>query len=83
MKGSSSISTAKLEKLDKKYGPISKNFVTVECSKTKINENANIGHLSNKKLKDKLEKIEVKIKVKIKNNKNGKVAINKLNNYTN
>ena len=42
----------------------------------------NVGHLSIKQLNDKLEKIEVKTETKKKNNRNGKVEINKHNNYT-
>ncbi|KAK1366164.1 hypothetical protein POM88_041725 [Heracleum sosnowskyi] len=62
-KCTSSISKEKLEKLNKKYGPTSKNFVQGECSKTKTKD-VNIGHLSNKQLKDKLENIEVKAECK-------------------
>ncbi|KAK1402487.1 hypothetical protein POM88_002092 [Heracleum sosnowskyi] len=77
----SSISKEKLEKLNKKYGPTNKTFVQGECSKTKTKD-VNIGHLSNKQLRDKLENIEVKAEVKKKKNRNGKVEINKHNNYT-
>ncbi|KAK1395993.1 hypothetical protein POM88_005856 [Heracleum sosnowskyi] len=70
------------EKLNKKYGPTNKNFVQGECSNSRKVEKFNIGHLSNKQLKDKLENIEVKAEVKKKKNRNGKVGINKHNNYT-
>ncbi|KAK1369311.1 hypothetical protein POM88_035403 [Heracleum sosnowskyi] len=80
-KCASSVSLEKLEKLNKKYGPTNKKFVRGECSKTKT-ENVNIGHLSNKQLKDNVKNIEVKDEVKKKKNRNGKVGINKHNNYT-
>ncbi|KAK1389761.1 hypothetical protein POM88_017939 [Heracleum sosnowskyi] len=80
-KCTSSVSQEKLEKLNKKYGPTNKNFVQGECSETKAKD-VNIGHLSNKQLKGKLENIEVKDEVKKKKNRNGKVGINKHNNYT-
>ncbi|KAK1387902.1 hypothetical protein POM88_016080 [Heracleum sosnowskyi] len=63
-----------------------KNFVQGESSKSKKVEKpverANVGHLSNKQLKDKLEKIQVEVKGNKKNNRNGKLGINKHNNYT-
>ncbi|KAK1384154.1 hypothetical protein POM88_021889 [Heracleum sosnowskyi] len=75
-----------LTRLNNKYGPVTKNFVQVESSKSKKVEKpierANVGHLSNKQLKDKLEKIQVEAKGNKKNNRNGKVGINKHNNYT-
>ncbi|KAK1369366.1 hypothetical protein POM88_035458 [Heracleum sosnowskyi] len=80
-KCTSSVSKEKLEKLNKKYGPTNKKFVQGECSKTKAKD-VNIGHLSNKQLKGKLENIEIKAEVKKKKNRNGKVGINKHNNYT-
>ena len=65
----------------------SKNFfkqkVQVEEAKTNIQQ-VNVGYLSSKKSKDKLENIETKT-VPIpqkKKNRNGKVGINKNNNYT-
>ena len=48
----------------------------------KKEKKVNVGHLSIKQLNDRLEKIEVKIETKKKNNRNGKVGINKHNNYT-
>jgi len=76
----------KLTRLNDKYGPVTKNFVQGESSKTKKVEKpverANVGNLSNKQLKDKVEKIQIETKGKKKNNRNGKVGINKNNNYT-
>lgn len=77
LKHTTSVSKEKLEKLNKKYGPINKNFVHGDCSKTKSVEKVNIGHLSNKQLNDMLENVEAKKK----KNRNGKVGINKHNNY--
>ncbi|KAK1401563.1 hypothetical protein POM88_001168 [Heracleum sosnowskyi] len=75
-----------LTRLNNKFGPVTKNFVQGESSKSKKVEKpverANVGHLSNKQLKDKLEKIQVEVKDNKKNNRNGKVGINKHNNYT-
>ncbi|KAK1401705.1 hypothetical protein POM88_001310 [Heracleum sosnowskyi] len=75
-----------LTRLNNKYGPVTKNFVQGESSKSKKVEKpverANVGHLSNKQLKDKLEKIQVEAKGNKRNNRNGKVGINKHNNYT-
>ncbi|KAK1387194.1 hypothetical protein POM88_015372 [Heracleum sosnowskyi] len=75
-----------LTRLNNKYGPVTKNFVQGESSKSKKVEKpverANVGHLSNKQLKDKLENVQVEAKGNKKNNRNGKVGINKHNNYT-
>ncbi|KAK1392286.1 hypothetical protein POM88_011342 [Heracleum sosnowskyi] len=75
-----------LTRLNNKYGPVTKNFVQGESSKSKKVEKpvekANVGHLSNKQLKDKVEKIQVEAKGNKKNNRNGKVGINKHKNYT-
>ncbi|KAK1397672.1 hypothetical protein POM88_007535 [Heracleum sosnowskyi] len=75
-----------LTRLNNKYGPVTKNFSQGESSKSKKvkkpAERANVGHLSKKQLKDKLEKIQVEVNGNKKNNKNGKVGINKHNNYT-
>jgi hypothetical protein len=75
-----------LTRLNNKYGPVTKNFVQGESSKSKKVEKpverANVGNLSNKQLKDKLEKVQVEAKGNKKNNRNGKVGINKHNNYT-
>ena len=76
----------KLAKLNKKYGYLNnffKKVVTEEETKTN-NEKVNIGYLSKKQLKDKLENIEAKsvLNAKKKKNRNGKVGINKDNNYT-
>ncbi|KAL8124713.1 hypothetical protein AgCh_012388 [Apium graveolens] len=76
------VSKAKLTKLNEKYGSISKNSVPRESSQMKKEKKANVGHMIVKQLSDRLEKIEVKIEAKKKNNKNGKVGINKHNNYT-
>ena len=72
----------KLKNLDEKYGSVSKNFVKGETSQIKKVEQGNIGHLSKKKLVEKLEAVEIKNEVKKKKNRNGKVGINKKNNYT-
>lgn len=81
-KAESYVSKKTLVKLNKKHGSVTKNFVQGECSNTEKVEKANVGHFSNKQLKDKLEKIEDKTKDKKKNNINAKVGINKHNNYT-
>ena len=72
----------KLAKLNKKYGPLD-NFVkqkeqVVEKAKS-INQQVNVGYLSGKKLKDKLDHIETKeVPIpKKKKNRNGKVGFNK------
>ncbi|KAK1360439.1 hypothetical protein POM88_044913 [Heracleum sosnowskyi] len=76
----------KLTRLNDKYGPVTKNFVQGESSILKKIEKpverANVGHLSNKQLKDKVEKVHNEAKGNKKNNRNGKVGINKHNNYT-
>ena len=72
----------KLEKLNKKYGSVSKNFVIGETSKAKDERKVNGGHLSVKQLNDRMDKIEIKSDSKRKSNRNGKVGINKHNNYT-
>ena len=82
LKERTAVDKQKLKKLNDKFGPVSKNFVTGEGSKNKEVDRDNIGHLSNKQLKDKLENIEDKTKAKKKGNINGKVGINKKNNYT-
>ncbi|KAL8102655.1 hypothetical protein AgCh_027252 [Apium graveolens] len=76
------ISKAKLTKLNDKYGSVSKNFVSGESNQAKKGKKANVGHMTVKQLSDRLEKIEVKTETKRKNNRNGKVGINKHNNYT-
>ncbi|KAK1355984.1 hypothetical protein POM88_049240 [Heracleum sosnowskyi] len=76
----------KLTRLNDKYGPVTKNLVQGESSNSKKVEKpverANVGHLSNKQLKDKVEKVHNEAKGNKKNNRNGKVGINKHNNYT-
>ncbi|KAL8156240.1 hypothetical protein AgCh_001367 [Apium graveolens] len=76
------INKGELAKLNEKYGSVTKNFVQGESSKAKDASRVNVGHLLMKQLSDRLEKIEVKADSKRKNNKNGKVGINKHNNYT-
>ena len=73
----------KLTKLNKKYGPLD-NFVkqkeqAVEKAKS-INQQVNVGYLSGKKLKDKLDHIEAKDVPSPKKNKNmnGKVGYTKI-----
>ena len=70
-----------LDKLNEQYGPTNKNFVKEESSSNKPVKEVNIGHLSNKQLKDKLDSVENK-SIKKKSTRNGKVGINKKNNYT-
>ncbi|MGI4673541.1 hypothetical protein ACR2XN_29180, partial [Klebsiella pneumoniae] len=77
-----SVSKKKLEKLNDKFGSVSKNFVQEGTSKGKKIDKGNIGHLSKKKLEEKLETIDSKNMDKKKNHRNGKVGINKRNNYT-
>ena len=72
----------KLKKLNKKYGSVSKNFVTGETSKAKEAIEVNMGYLSMKQLSDRMDKIEVKSESKRKTNRNGKIGIKKHNNYT-
>ncbi|KAL8112910.1 hypothetical protein AgCh_020281 [Apium graveolens] len=76
------VSKAKLTKLNEKYGSASKNFVLGESSQVKKEKKANVGHMTVNQLSDRREKIEVKTEAKKKNNRNGKVEINKHNNYT-
>ena len=77
----------KLAKLNKKYSHLN-NFIKQKeqvVEKPKPNsQQVNVGYLSSKKLKDKLEKIEIKtIPITKKNkNRNGKVGIVKNNNHT-
>ena len=77
-----SVSKSKLKNLDGKYGSLSKNFVLGESSKINKVESGNIGHLSKKKLVEKLEAVKSKNEEKKKKNRNGKIGINKKNNYT-
>ncbi|KAL8089122.1 hypothetical protein AgCh_038775 [Apium graveolens] len=58
------ISKAKLIKLNEKYGSVSKNFVSGESSQVKKGKKANVGHMTVKQLSDRLEKIEVKKRLK-------------------
>ncbi|XP_063942640.1 uncharacterized protein LOC135150307 [Daucus carota subsp. sativus] len=71
-KNQTAVDENKLKKLDKKYGPINKNFVKESGSSKKI-EKEGIGHGE--------EKMEVG-KGKKKSSRNGKVGINKKNDYT-
>ena len=77
----------KLSKLKKKYSHLN-NFVkqkeeVIKEAKSDI-QHVNVGYLSGKKLKDKLEHIETKVVPipKKKKNMNGKVGINKNSNYS-
>ncbi|KAL8101228.1 hypothetical protein AgCh_033198 [Apium graveolens] len=76
------VSKAKITKMNEKYGSVSKNFIPGESSQVKKEKKVKVVHLSIKKLNDILEKIAVKTKTKKKTNINGKVGINKHNNYT-
>ena len=83
-KNSSSVDKKILKNLNKKYGPVNKNFVKGEINSFETNESVNKGHNSNRKLKKKLDAIETKpdeVKTKS-NNRNGKIGVNKHNNYT-
>ncbi|XP_063942882.1 uncharacterized protein LOC135150486 [Daucus carota subsp. sativus] len=71
-KNQTAVDEDKLKKLDKKYGPINKNFVKESGSSKKI-EKEEIGHSA--------EKMEAG-KEKKKSSRNGKVGINKRNDYT-
>ena len=76
----------KLTKLEKKYYHLD-NFTPkkeIEIETTTKDKKVNVGFLSNKQLKDKLDNIEVKSvpKNKKKKNRNGKLGTNKHNNYT-
>lgn len=53
-------SISKLEKLNENYGLVSKNLMTGRSTKTNKVKQNNICHLSNKELKDQLDKIKVK-----------------------
>ena len=84
LKNNSSVGKKTLKKLNKKYGPVNKNFVKGESNSSRTNESVNIGHFSDKKLKEKLDAIEtmpVETKKK-RNNRNGKIGVKKHNNYT-
>ena len=70
-----------LDTLNEQYGPTSKNFVSEGSSSNKPVKNVNIGHLSNKQLKDKLDTVE-NVSSKKKSTRNGKVGIGKKNDYT-
>ncbi|KAL8114230.1 hypothetical protein AgCh_021184 [Apium graveolens] len=76
------VSKAKLAKLNEKYGSVSKNLVLGESNQVRKEKKVNVGHMSIKQLNDRLEKIEIKTEAKRKNNRIGKVGINKHNNYT-
>ena len=76
----------KLRKLKKKYCHLD-NFTPkkeIEIETKTETKKVNVGFLSNKQLKDKIENIEIKTAPnnKKKKNRNGKVGINKHNNYT-
>nr|XP_017250775.1 PREDICTED: uncharacterized protein LOC108221405 [Daucus carota subsp. sativus] len=71
-KDQTAVDESKLKKLDKKYGPINKNFVK-ESSSSKKNEKEGIGHNG--------EGMEA-VKGKKKSSRNGKVGVNKKNDYT-
>lgn len=46
LKNNSSIDKKTFKKLNKKYGPVNKNFVKGESNSSETNESVNIGHLS-------------------------------------
>ena len=84
LKNNSLVGKKTLNKLNKKYGPVNKKFVKGESNSSRTNESVNIGHFSDKKLKEKLDAIEtmpVETKKK-RNNRNGKIGVKKHNNYT-
>ena len=70
----------KFEKLKKKFGPTNKNFVG-ESNETKNANRWNIGQLSHKQLKDKLDIVK-NVSNKKNNTRNDKVGFNKKNDYT-
>ncbi|MGI4673367.1 hypothetical protein ACR2XN_28280, partial [Klebsiella pneumoniae] len=76
------ISKKKAEFLNDKFGSVSKNFVNEGTSKTKKVEKGNIGYWSKRQLEEKLGTTKSKDEVKKKGNRNGKIGINKKNNYT-
>ncbi|KAL8090553.1 hypothetical protein AgCh_039850 [Apium graveolens] len=71
-----------LKKLNKKFGSTSKNFVKEEASTSKDVSKVNIGHMTLEQLKNRLKGVEDKKETKRKSNRNGKVGVNKHNNYT-
>lgn len=77
-------STTLASKMKKKYDDQEYFIKEGTPPKNKKFENANIGHLSNKQLKKRFENLEIKVETndkKKKKNINGKVGINKDNNY--
>ncbi|KAL8110738.1 hypothetical protein AgCh_026466 [Apium graveolens] len=74
--------TENLKKLNKKFGSTSKNFVKEEASTSKDFSKVNIGHMTLEQLKNRLKVVEDKKETKRKSNRNGKVGVNKHNNYT-
>ena len=83
LKNNSSVDKKTLKNLNKKYGPINKNFVKEESNSSGTNENVNTGHPSNRILKKKLDAIEDKPAEgkKKRNNRNDKIGVNKHKNY--
>ncbi|XP_063948047.1 uncharacterized protein LOC135152146 [Daucus carota subsp. sativus] len=75
LKNSSSVDKKVLKKLNKKYGPVNKNFVKGEDNSSETND---------KKLKKKLDVCESKSEEteKKRGNRNGKIRVNKHTNYT-
>ena len=84
MKNNSSVEKKILNKLNKKYGPVNKNFVKGEDNSSETNESKNRNHNTDKKLKKKLDVGETKSEVtkKKSGNRNGKIGVNKHTNYT-
>ena len=70
--------------MNKKYGPIKKNFVKGESNSSETSESVNNTHNSSSKTKKKLDAIESKSEEtkKKKGNRNGNIRVNKHTNYT-
>ncbi|KAL8116897.1 hypothetical protein AgCh_023177 [Apium graveolens] len=75
-------SDSKKNNLNKKDGSTFKNFVKEGASTSKDASKVNIGHMTLDQLKNRLKLVEDKKETKRKSNRNGKVGINKHNNYT-
>ncbi|XP_063948085.1 uncharacterized protein LOC135152181 [Daucus carota subsp. sativus] len=80
----SSVDKKTLKKLNKKYGPVKKNFVKGENNSSETSESVNNIHNSSNKTKKKLDASESKSEEtkKKKGNRNGKIGVNKHTNYT-
>ncbi|KAL8134396.1 hypothetical protein AgCh_009430 [Apium graveolens] len=75
-------SSFKNKNLNKKNDSTLKNFVKEGASTSRDVSKVNIGHMTLDQLKDRLKLVEDKKETKRKSKRNGKVGINKHNNYT-